>query len=930
MRRSLLAGALASLAPFAAAAQQPLDTAYTRQIRALTSEPRFNTELTDHLPADPRVPTPLALLGYVPGTIGRLSHVAEVNRYFRALASSSPRVRVFEIGLSDEGREMIAVAIADSATVADLDGYRDVTRRLADPRGLDSSEARGLIARGKPIYYLTGSIHSPETGSPEMLMELGYRLAVSEAPMIRDIRERVITVITPVLEVDGRDRMVDVYNYGRAHGAVRPPLVYWGRYTAHDNNRDGMVLSQVLTRNVLAQYFHWHPTIMHDLHESVPFLYASTGTGPYNRAIDPLTVNEWHQLAFQEVNELTKRGLPGVWTHDFYDGWAPNYVMFIANLRNSVGRFYETDTSFGAECDTARLASRQTSLQWFRPNPPLDGIRWCIRNNINYQQSGVLIALHYTAQNATRFLENFYLKSRRAVERGRSGGTNLWHVPAVQPRRVEAADLVNLLRLHGIEVHRADRGFSAGTMSVAAGDYLVRLDQPYGPLANDLLGIQTYRATDPQPYDDTGWTMGALRNVAVHAVRDTAALRQPMTLLSEDLVVRGTVEDAGGRGALLVPATTESNLIVFRYRLRHVAVWAAEDSFSVGTRRFPAGTLIVPADRGTTGAVQQAREAAEALGLAAVSVRDLPAVARHEVDLPRIGLVHSWQNTQNEGWVRYAFDRFAVPYTYLSTQELRDSARLAQLDVLVLPYVSPDARALVNGMPMAGPPVPWRRTPETPHLGGYDETDDVRPGIGLIGMATLEAWIRRGGVFITEGATAGVPVDFGLAPGVGIVAPRQLRVRGSVIRSTVRDRTSPIAYGYADSVAVYFSQTPLFQVDTTAPRPSEIRRDSQLLADQRRMRPRIVLGFHPRADSLLVSGLLENGSELAGRPAVLDVSLGQGHVVLFAIRPFWRWETQGSFAFAFNTLLHWNDLGTGWPPVERAAPRRTAGRQAGY
>lgn len=918
MRSTAVAAALAFLVVSAAAAQQPTDTAYTRQIRALTSEARFNTEFTDHMVSDPRVPSPLAVLGYVPGTIGRLTYTADVNRYFRALAAAAPgRVKIFDAGRSDEGREMISVAIADEATIASLDSYRDITRRLADPRGLSEQEARGLIERGKPIYYLTGSIHSPETASPEMLMELAYRLVVEDTPTLRNIREHVITVMTPIQEVDGRDRMVDVYNYGRAHNGLRPPLVYWGRYTAHDNNRDGMVMSQVLTRNMLAQYFYWHPTIQHDLHESVPFLYTSTGTGPYNRAIDPITISEWNELAFQEIKELTKRGLPGVWTHDFYDGWAPNYVMFIANLRNSVGRFYETYTGFGAECDTSRLNRNSTSVEWFRPNPPLDGIRWCIRNNINYQQSGVMVALNYTADNGRHFLENFWAKSRRSIERGRSGRT-MWHIPAAQPRRIEAGELVNLLRLQGIEVHRANQAFTAGGMSVAAGDYLVRLDQPYGPLASSLLEVQTYRASDPAPYDDTGWTFGPLRNVAVHAVSDTAALGQAMTRIDTDVTVRGDVADGGGRGAILIPATTESNLIVFRYRLRDVAMMAAEDTFTVGTRTFPAGTVIVPV---SGNGAQQVREAIEALGLSAVSVREVPGVARHELDLPRIGLVHSWQNTQNEGWVRFAFDKFGIPYTYLSTHHLRDSSRLAQLDVLVLPYISDNARGIVNGQPMVGPPIPWRRNAETPNLGGYDETDDVRPGIGLMGMATLEAWIRAGGTLITEGGTSAVPITYGLAPGVEIEAARTLRARGSVVRARVTDRRSPIAYGYADTVTVYFNQSPLFQTDTSAERGTEQRRDSTVLEAQRRARPRVVLQF-ARTDSLLVSGLMEGGSELANRGAAVDVQVGRGHVVMFAIRPFWRWETQGSFAFAFNALLNWNDLSTGWPPAARAPGRR--------
>ena len=902
-------------------AQQPDDTAYTRQIRSFTSEPRFNTELTDHLPSDPAVPTPLQLLGYVPGTIGRLSHVADINRYFRALAAATPRVKVFDIGLSDDGREMIAAAIGDSATVAGLDSYREVTRRLADPRGLSEADARSLLARGKPIYYLTGSIHSPETGSPEMLMELAYRLAVEDTPLFRSIRDRVITVITPVTEVDGRDRMVDVYEYGRTHHGVRPPLVYWGRYTAHDNNRDGMVLSQVITRNMLGAFFSWHPTVMHDLHESVPFLYTSTGTGPYNRAIDAITVDEWHSLAYYEINELTKRGLPGVWTHGFYDGWAPNYMMFIANLRNSIGRFYETYTSFGAECDTARLGEAERSVEWYRPNPPLDGVRWCIRNNINYQESGAIIALSYVAEHAGQFLENFWIKSRRSVERGRTGTPNVWHIPADQPRRIEAAELVNLLRLEGIEVHRATAAFTAGSVAVAAGDYLVRMDQPYGPLAGDLLGVQSYRASDPMPYDDTGWTFGWLRNVAVHPIADTAALSKPMTPITEDLVVRGSVTGSGtgARGALLLPATTESNLIVFRCRLRAARMYAAEDSFAADGHNYPAGTVIVPvADAGTNGE-RAIRDATASLGLTAVAVREVPAVERHELELPRIGLVHSWLSTQNEGWVRYVFDHFAIPYTYFSTQQLQDSAFLAQFDVLFLAHVGGNARTIVNGLPMAGPPVPWKKTAETPNLGGYDSTDDVRPGIGLVGMARLQHWIRAGGVLITEGSTAAVPVDFGLAPGVNIVDARQLRVRGSVLRAVVRDKRSPIVYGYPDTLAVYFDQAPLFRVDSADTRGTERERDSSVVRETRRLQPRVVLRFATRPDSLLLSGLLDGGSELAGRPAVVDVASGKGHVVLFANRPMWRYETQGSFALVFNTLLNWSHLGIGWPLPERPA-----------
>ena len=910
------------------ALQQPVDSAYTAKIRELTTEPRFNTELTDHLPADPTVPTPFKVLGYVPGTVGRLSYVADITRYFRALDEASPRVKVFDLGTSDEGRPMIVAAIADSATIERLEQYRDITAALADPRRLSPDSAQRLIAAGEAIYYALGSIHSPETGSPEMLMELAYRLAVEDTPFIRQIRDSIITLITPVTEVDGRDRQVDVYRYRKANRNIGPGLIYWGKYTAHDNNRDGIVMSQVLTRTVMNAFFAWHPTVLHDLHESVPFLYTSTGTGPYNRELDPIVITEWHELAFQEITELTKRGLPGVWTHDFYDGWTPNYMFWVANGHNSIGRFYETYTSRGADCHTVKLPERQTSVEWFRPNPPINGVRWCIRNNINYQQSGLLIALNYMARNGHRYLDQFYRKGVRAVERGRAkDGPSAFHIPANQARPVEAANLVNLLRFHGLEVSRAERPFKAGGIDVATGDYIVRLDQPYGPLAKTYFSRQDYGADDPRPYDDTGWTLQYVRNVALHPINDTTVLRAPLTPITADVRIKGQVSGARGAAAYLIAPTTESGLIQFRFALRDVRMWASEDTFSVERRAWGRGTTIVPAS-GAADLERRLTQAAESLGLTAVGVRAVPQVARHELDAPRIALVHSWLNTQNEGWVRYAFDVLRIPYTYLSVQQLENRDLLKQFNVLVLPYVTNNAQAIVNGLPMTGPKIPWRRTAETPNLGGLDSTDDVRPGIGLDGMTSLREWIEAGGVAITEGGTSAVFTDYGVTRGVDIVPARQLRASGGIYRAVTKDARSPIAYGYPDTLAVYFNQSPLFQVDTTTEVPED--QDAGLTAEQARSRPRVVLSFHQKKDSLRLSGLLVSGEELAGRPAVLDAPVGQGHVVLFAIRPFWRWETQGSFALVFNTILNWNDLGVGWPMNLKPSARPVAAPSEGH
>jgi hypothetical protein len=411
-----------------------------------------------------------------------------------------------------------------------------------------------------------------------------------------------------------------------------------------------------------------------------------------------------------------------------------------------------------------------------------------------------------------------------------------------------------------------------------------------------------------------------VRNVALRPITDTTVLHAAMTMLTADAKVRGQVSGTRGAAAYLIAPTTESGLIQFRLALKDVPMSASEDTFNMDGRQWGRGTTILEIN--ATRDLNRVTQAAESLGLNVVGVRATPRVARHELDLPRIALVHSWLNTQNEGWVRYAFDVLRVPYTYISVQQLKDRELLKRFNVIMFPFVTNNAQSIVNGLPMNGPPIPWRRTAETPNLGGIDSTDDVRPGIGLEGMTALSQWIEAGGVLITEGGTSAVFTDFGVTRGVDIVAPRQLRASGGIYRAVTKDPRSPIAYGYPDTLAVYFNQTPLFQIDTSTDVPED--QDPGLTAAQARARPRVVLGFHPKKDSLRLSGLLVNGEELAGRPAILDAPVGQGHVVLFAIRPFWRWETQGSFALVFNTILNWNDLSVAWPAGPKQGTRAVA------
>jgi hypothetical protein len=978
------------------AAHPEWDAAYTQEIREESTGVQFMTPLVDHLPIAEDVPTPLAFNGYIAGASDHLSYPAQIDAYMRALAAASPRVAVFSIGTTEEGREMIAVAVADAETIAGLDRYKEITRRLADPRTLDDATARRLIAEGKPIYYFTGGLHSPETGSPEMLMELAYRLAVEDTPLIDEIRRNVITLITPVLEVDGRARMVDLWHYFSAHpdeGA--PPLVYWGHYVGHDNNRDDIDMALDLTRNIEKTYFEWHPQVLHDLHESIPFLYVSAGTGPYNAWLDPLIVDQWQRMAEHEVQALTAMGLPGVWTHGFYDGWAPNYLFWAAMGHNSLGRFYET---FGNMFPTTqdRVVRGTSERAWYRPNPPLPQVRWSLRDNVNYQQSGALLALSWTARHREEMLERFYHLGQRSVAKARTEGPAAYVFTADQPRKGQLRDLFTLLQRHGIEVSVADVAFTVkkewppkdaesenaaepveqaaeakgvktaarregtqedgeGVLSFPRGSFVVRMDQPYSRYADALLDTQYVRGEE-RVYDDTGWTLAYARDVQCRRVVNTSVLDVPMHLWDGSAPALGGTRSMPGKAAVLaVENHADTDLVRFRWALADLPMWVTEEA-TTGKEALPAGTVLVEvADANRERIASQLGR----LDLAAHGLAAMPGVARHAFAAPRIALLHTWLNTQDEGWARIALDDLGVPYDYISTQDLAVAGDLrARWDVILFPPGGRSSSDIVNGMP-PGPPIPWMKSELTPNWGRVDSTDDIRPGMGIAGVQALTRFVEDGGLLITVQDTAEWAIDYGLARYVRVVETPKLRASGSLLTATLEDPGSPVAYGYDATVPVYFSRGPVFQVGVTRrryfvdggesrpsgrggkddpdvpqgrpyvpvppePTPAPGEKGFQLPEDMAfrykpylpavQDRPRVILAFPEKASSILLSGMLENGGEIAGKAVLVDCPRGRGHILLFGDNPMWRSGTQGSYALVMNAIASYDHLGIDWPP----------------
>ncbi len=986
-RRSLLLPLLASL-PFslALAAQTPLDSTYARsqsqpidqhytdQIHKYTTEPEFLSPLVSYLPASKTVPTPEKVLGDVSGAPNMLPYAEDVYKYFRMLAAASPRVRVVTIGHTEEGREMIAVAIADEKLLDQQAANDARLAQLADPRTIhmDDAAARKLVDESWPVYYITGTIHSPETGAPTALMELAYRLAVDDAPYIQQIRTHMITLITPVVEVDGRDRMVDLYRWHRAHLDEKyPRLLYWGHYVAHDNNRDAMGMTLDLSRNVLNTFVGWHAQVLHDLHESVPFLYDNTvGDGPYNSWVDPTLADEWAELGWNNISQMQSLGMPGVFTHGDFDTWNPGYLMFLAAMHNGISRLYETFGNGGADTEKRILSPEEYSRTWYRQNPPLPQVMWSQRDNNNYEQTALLTTLSYFSRHTHHFLENYYIKSKDAVNKPSLEGPAAYVLPADAAQANRQTELLRSLARQHVEVQTltgavtttipgAKRGDKPVAVTLPAGSLVVRMDQPYSRIADALLDHQFWAPDDPQkhPYDDTGWSFTDLFNLKVDRVTDVAILKAPMKPLTDASTILPTATGSGS--VAIVPNTGQVTLLSLAYQLKSAKMQVAEKSFEAGGQSYPAGSLVI---RGADADALQA--ALHKLSLSAARVDAAPTVAMHPVAAPRIAVMHTWLSTQSEGWWRYALDDLGIPFDYISTQTAAKEADLrAKYDVIVFaPVGRASMQMIVDGYPMWNNAMPWQKSELTPNLGRIDSTPDMRPGLGYAGLEHLRQFVEQGGLLITSEDTAQFAIDAGLAPGVSVAPHLDARVVGTVLESVFVDRSSPVAWGFGAMVPVYSASGMAFNVSNTlgragfrtlmdpySERPTgrgtvadsdepvarpitpadplpmvkpwqarplnEDQLRNNLMVIPTNLRPDVVLRFADGKDMLL-DGLLSKPTSIAQRAIVVDAHLGTGNVLLFGNDPIYRGETIGTYPLVFNAILNFNALS---PAADTAA-----------
>jgi hypothetical protein len=930
LAKPLLLLTLLTLTPdFAGAQPTAPDTpepGASEEIARATTEARFLSPWVAYLPASASVVSPRTFLHRIPGAPGELVNSATAYAYCRALAASSPRVRMFTIGRSEEGRDIVLLAIADEQGIQDLDRLKAATAALADPRKTDPAAAEQIVASARQIYYFNAALHSDESGSTESVLELAYRLAVSEQPMIRRIRESLVVLINPVSNPDGRDKQVEwFYRYlkGKTDLATLPRQAppYWSKYAYVDINRDAHQQVHETTKAVFRMFFEWHPQIVHDLHESVALLLTWNGTGPINEHVDPLTYAERLALSFHEVQVLTGLGMPGVWTWNFGDDWAHLYLDAIATNHNADGRGYETFGNGTAETLRPEQPGSDSGVDWYRPlpPPPQNSFLWSARDNVNYNETAMLAALDDTAQQAKTLLRNYYLKALHSYRRGLDEAPYGFVIPDGQGDPTRVAQLVARLLSLGVEVHRATSALTLQEGTYPAGTYVVRLDQPYRDYAVDLLTDQFYPKDAPEAYDDISWSFPAHYHLRVIPTADPQVRAAPLVLLTQAPQVAGMVSGAGP--TFLLKDSGQEGLLEARYALERFRVAIAEHAFTVDGTEYPPGSWILAPQAGLAVAVHAV---ATKLGLNFVSTSALPEVARHETPVPRLGLWVPWADTDTIGWARYTLEQRHIPYIYVRDEDIRAGKLKDKYDVLLYGHVDLELAEQIEGLYKEWSPMPFKKTSATPSLGTPASSDDITGGIGYRGLGELQKFIDSGGLLITLGNGTMLPLEGGLVRGVRREAggvPRSTqgggaaaaaaaqnavtKTPGSHLRVSFARPEHPIAYGYAPRTWVFRQNFALYSV----PRRWLRMAYCTTCLDGPIDRSGIVLEWGDREGApLVVSGQAWGEEALIGRAAIMDLRSGKGHVITFNFNPLHRDLNRGDQRLLWNAIINWRAI----------------------
>jgi hypothetical protein len=499
-------------------------------------------------------------------------------------------------------------------------------------------------------------------------------------------------------------------------------------------------------------------------------------------------------------------------------------------------------------------------------------------------QTGVLSSLQLTSMFPNLILENFYTKTHNSLTATDDGGPQAYVFP-MQKDMTRVAALVNVLRAQMIEVGTLNSRFVAGKDTFPAGSYVVKLNQPYGRLAKNLLEAQDYPDPALTTYDDSGWSMAWAFDVVMKQVDESSILNVPARLVDK-AEVKGTVAGSGNAG-MAVAHNGSNNLITFRYALRNVPMKIAESSFTDNGVTYPAGSFIIT----DAGAMSAARAQVEKLGLTAGMLSGAPSVTTHEADVPRVAIYSNWGGTQELGWYRHAFDEFGIPFDLVYKERIAKGDLKKDYDVIIMA-----AQNITKASVMAAPaakPQPYRMSDKYKFLGMYGETDDMSGGFGQPGVDAMKRFLLDGGTLITTLGATRFPIEMGWSGTVDLESPQGVNAQKPLIQAEITKTDHPVFYGWDKKIfpIKYGQGSQVFRVG---------------VADQGN-----VLATYVGGDSSVLSGLMVGADNIKGRAFAMDIPnayMGHGRVIMFANNPVYRWQNHGEFNMVFNSIVNWNDV----------------------
>ncbi|HEX7317841.1 MAG TPA: M14 family metallopeptidase [Pyrinomonadaceae bacterium] len=790
--------------------------------------------------------SPRDVLGFTPGDDRKVADWTQITNYFKQL-DNFERVRVREVGTSTLGKPIIAAFISSPENIRELDKYREIQRRLADPRLVQSEAERDrLIKEGKTVVVVSCSIHSTEIVASQMSMQLAYQLASAQDAETREILDNTILILIPSPNPDGIDIVADWYrrSLGKPWEGSEPPRLYH-HYAGHDDNRDWFMLNLRETRAVTRLLWkEWFPQIVYDVHQQ-----GSTGSrffvppfyDPPNPHIAPLLLREVGLIGHKIAADLEAAGFKGVITNALYDTWWHGGFRTAPYYHNAVGILTEAAsarlmTPIKVTPEQLRRASTRGMPTALPESPttnmpdPWPGGEWRPRDIMGLELTASRAVLSMAAKYRERYLRNFYELGRRALDWPPEGRDDVlaYVIPAGQGRDEAVAKLVTLLVEQGVEVHRMDaelhlmlagsRGAVYNDMKNAPpewplGSYLVFLRQPYRANVQALFERQLYPdrlagGAPERPYDVAGWTLPMQMGVEAYPVQ---SIREPegrrrLTLVRDELEVRrdlGLMANAGK--------------MEWEDRARGIAV-----------------------------------------------VKEVSPILNPVRRPVRLALYKGWTGSMDEGWTRWLFDTFNVPYASLGDEQVRAGNLISKFDVIVLPSMR--LREIVEG-----------RAKETAPA-------EFTGGIGEGGIANLRRFVEEGGTLVCWDDSTELPLKHFNLPARNVlegVRPADFYCPGSVLRIEI-ETSHPLARGYRAEADAYFVNSAAFEVTD----PSKAR----------------VVARYAGKDEVLRSGWLLGADKLAGRAALVEATLGRGRVILFGFRPQHRGQTWGTFPLIFNAI----------------------------